>query len=351
MARITIIGAGIMATALTVPMRDNGHDVRIVGTQLDRDVITSLQETGRHPRLDCPLPDGIQAFQLEDAEEAVAGADIVMSGVNSFGVEWMGRQLARLLRPGQVVLSVTKGLVGDGQGDLDIIPRVLQRAVGAKLSSATGWAAITGPSIAGEVAVRHDTAVVFCGDNADLLRQLAGAMRTSYYHVWTTTDFTGAEVAAATKNIYAFAAGFGEGMARRDADGAAYGRLNMSAALFAQGAVEMRRFFELLGGDPWLTAHLVGVGDMQVTSAGGRNVMAGTHVGAGVPFSRVRDELMAGVTLEGVNAIGVIGEAIAHRVERGEVPADRFPLLQHLHDVVTRDAELDIPWRQFFSES
>ena len=177
----------------------------------------------------------------------------------------------------------------------------------------------------------------------------ARTLRTDYYHVWTTTDFVGAEVAAATKNIYAFAAGFGDGLARRQADGAAYGRLNMSAALFAQGAVEMRRFFELLGGDPWLTANLVGVGDMQVTSAGDRNVLAGTHVGAGEPFSRVRDELMAGVTLEGVNAIRVIGAAIGRRVERGELGWGDFPLLRHLHDVVTRDAALDIPWDQFFA--
>lgn len=351
MARITIIGAGIMATALTVPMRDNGHDVRVVGTHLDRDVIDSLQTTGRHPRLECPLPDGIEAFQLEDAEAAVEGADVVMSGVNSFGVDWIGEQLARLLRPGQVVLSVTKGLVADDEGNLEIIPRVLQRAVGEELASSVGWAAITGPSIAGEVAVRHDTAVAFCGDNPDLLRQLARTLRTDYYHVWTTTDFVGAEVAAATKNIYAFAAGFGEGLARRQADGAAYGRLNMSAALFAQGAVEMRRFFELLGGDPWLTAHLVGVGDMQVTSAGGRNVVAGTHVGSGVPFSRVRDELMAGVTLEGVNAIRVIGGAIGRRVARGELDWGRFPLLGHLYDVVVDDAELNIPWSRFFNES
>ena len=38
-----------------------------------------------------------------------------------------------------------------------------------ELADQVGWAAITGPSIAGEVAVRHDTAVAFCGGDADLL--------------------------------------------------------------------------------------------------------------------------------------------------------------------------------------
>ena len=71
MARITIIGAGIMATALTVPMRDNGHEVRVVGTHLDGEVIDSIRETGRHPRLDCPLPDGLVAYsQKKPIDEA-----------------------------------------------------------------------------------------------------------------------------------------------------------------------------------------------------------------------------------------------------------------------------------------
>ena len=70
-------------------------------THLDREIISSVQLSGVHPGLQLTLPAAVRAFQLEDAEEAFDGAEVVLSGVNSFGVRWAGRHLARLLRPGQ----------------------------------------------------------------------------------------------------------------------------------------------------------------------------------------------------------------------------------------------------------
>lgn len=349
MTTVAILGSGIMATALTFPLADNGHEIRLVGTHLDREIIDSIQRTGCHPDLDLVVPDAVTAYQLEDAETAFEGAEVVMSGVNSFGVEWVGDQLSRLLKPGQILLSVTKGMVADEEGNLEIIPHVLQRAVGEELASQIKWAAIVGPSIAGEVAVGHDTAVVFCGEDQEVLDKLADMFRTDYYHVWTSTDFVGAEVGAATKNIYAFAAGFGEGLQRKQGgEEDRYRRLNMSSAIFAQGAIEMHRFFEMFDADTSMVRSLPGVGDMHVTSAGGRNVKAGTLVGAGIPFSEVRDSHMKGVTLEGVNAIRVIGSAIEKLTDRGEVKPEEFPLLRHLHGIIVHDEELNIPWSKFF---
>src|SRR3712207_3044120 len=87
-----------MATALSWPLTDNGHEVRLVGTHLDRDIVDSIKESGVHPNLDLKVPDGVRAYQLEEAEEAFEGAEIAMSGVNSFGVRWAGKQFASLLR-------------------------------------------------------------------------------------------------------------------------------------------------------------------------------------------------------------------------------------------------------------
>ncbi len=39
MTTIAMLGSGIMASALTVPLADNGHDIRLVGTHLDREII------------------------------------------------------------------------------------------------------------------------------------------------------------------------------------------------------------------------------------------------------------------------------------------------------------------------
>ncbi len=349
MTTIAVLGSGIMATALAWPLTDNGHEVRLVGTHLDREIVDSIKEGGVHPNLDLKVPDGVRAYQLEEAEQAFEGADIAMSGVNSFGVHWAGEHLASLLKPGMMVIAVTKGMEADENGDLHILPEVLASEVPEDLRNQVSWSAIVGPAIAGEVAVRHDTCVVFTGRDADVLEKLAATFRTDYYHVWTSTDFVGAEVCAAVKNCYAFGGGFMDGLLDKEGKSdAKYRRYNYGAALFAQATREIGQWMELLGGDPVTSRGLPGVGDMFVTTMGGRNVKAGRFAGAGVPFSEVQNDRMKGVTLEGVAAIRVIGGALPKLTERGVIGEEDFPLMRHLHAVVALDEPVNMPWEKFF---
>lgn len=349
MTTVAVLGSGVMATALSFPLADNGHDVRLVGTHLDREIIDSIKQTGLHPNLDLRVPEGVRAYQLEEAEEAFEGAQVAMSGVNSFGVHWAGERFAALLKPGMMVIAVTKGLEATENGDLRILPDVLAERVPPELRERVSWSAIVGPSIAGELAVRRDTCVVFTGEDAGALEKLAATFRTGYYHVWTDTDFVGCEVCAAIKNCYAFGAGFMEGLLDRTGESEArYRNFNYGAALFGQATRELGQWMKLLGGRPETPYGLPGVGDMFVTSMGGRNVKAGRFVGAGVPFSEVRDERMKGVTLEGVAAIGVVGAALPKLAERGLVAPEDFPLMRHLYEVVEKDEPLNMPWSTFF---
>jgi glycerol-3-phosphate dehydrogenase (NAD(P)+) len=345
---VSVLGSGVMATALATPLADNGHEVRLVGTHLDREIIDSIQKTGVHPNLDLKVPEGVRAYQLEEAEEAFEGAEIAMSGVNSFGVRWAGKQLASLLKPGMHVLSIAKGMEATENGDLRILPEVLAEELPPDLREQVSWSAIAGPSIAGEVAVRRYTCVVFTGRDAGVLQKLAATFRTNHYHVWTNTDFVGVEVCAAIKNCYALGAGFMEGILDREGlSEARYRNYNYGAALFAQGTRELGQFMELLGGKPDTPYGLPGVGDMFVTSMGGRNVKVGRLVGSGLRFSEAR-ERMPGVTLEGAAAIEVIGGALPRLTERGIIKPEDFPLMRHLHSVVALDEPLDMPWDAFF---
>jgi glycerol-3-phosphate dehydrogenase (NAD(P)+) len=349
MTTVSILGSGIMATALSWPLTDNGHEVRLVGTHLDRDIIDSIKETGIHPNLDLQVPEGVRAYHLEEAEEAFEGAEIAMSGVNSFGVHWAGEQFASLLKPGMMVFAVTKGMEADESGNLRILPEVLAERVPQEVREQVTWSAVIGPSIAGEVAVRHESCVVFAGREADVLEKLAETFRTDYYHVWTSTDFVGAEVCAAMKNCYAFGGGFMEGLLDKEGKSEAkYRRYNYGAALFGQATRELGQWMELLGGNQETPNGLPGVGDMFVTTMGGRNVKAGRFAGAGVPFSEVQNERMKGVTLEGVAAIKVVGGALVKMTERGVVGAKDFPLMRHLYAVVAEDEPLNMPWETFF---
>jgi glycerol-3-phosphate dehydrogenase (NAD(P)+) len=349
MTTVSVLGSGIMATALSFPLTDNGHEVRLVGTHLDREIIDSIQQTGVHPDLDLKLPNGVRAYQLEEAEKAFEDAEVAISGVNSFGVNWASEQFASLLKPGTMVIAVTKGLEADEDGNLRILPETLAEQVPQDLSEQVSWSAITGPAIAGEVAVRRDTCVVFTGENVVALDKLAGVFRTDYYHVWTSRDFIGCEVCAAIKNCYAFGAGFMDGILDREGEQESrYRNYNYGAALFGQATRELGQWMELLGGKPETPYGLAGVGDMFVTSMGGRNVKAGRFAGAGVPFSEVQNDRMKGVTLEGVAAIAVIGGALLKLTERGVIEEKDFPLMRHLYGIVVEVQPLDMPWETFF---
>src|SRR5919201_5671836 len=233
MSTIVILGSGVMGSALTMPLADNGHDVRLVGTHLDREIIDSIRASGVHPGLRRELPSSVRPYQLEELETAFADAEVVLSGVNSFGVRWAGEQLAPLLQPEQLVIAIAKGVDADARGNLRILPEVLAEPVSPDLRERVRWAAIIGPSIAGEVAARRETCVVFCGEDEAALDRLAATFRTDWYHVWTSTDFVGAEICAAGKNCYALGIGFALGVLEHTGEAESADRAhNYEAALF-----------------------------------------------------------------------------------------------------------------------
>jgi len=134
---------------------------------------------------------------------------------------------------------------------------------------------------------------VFTGEDPEVLARWRELFATEHYHVWTNTDFVGVEVCAATKNCYAFGAGFMQGLldAMGEAAGDRYVNYNYGAALFGQASVEMIQFMELLGGKPTTPIGLPGIGDCFVTSMGGRNVRCGRLVGSGMTFSQARAQI------------------------------------------------------------
>jgi glycerol-3-phosphate dehydrogenase (NAD(P)+) len=348
MAIVVILGSGVMGSALAVPLADNGHDIRLVGTHLDRAIIDSVRSTGVHPGLGRELPPSVRAHQLEELEAAFEDAEIVVSGVNSVGVGWAGERLAAVLRPGQLVIAVAKGVHAEENGDLRILPDVLAAPVAPDVRDSVGWAAIIGPAIAGEVAARRETCVVFCGRDETVVDRLADAFRTDWYHVWTSGDFVGGEICAAAKNCYALGIGLAEGELERRGEADSPDRAhNYEAALFAQSAVEIRQWASLLGGDPDAASWLPGVGDLYVTSTGGRNVRVGNLLGSGLGFADAAARL-GNPTLEGAAAIRVFGEALGKLTQRGVVAQDVFPLMRHLHEVIALQRPVDMPWSRFF---
>ena len=70
MATVVIVGAGMMGSALAFPARENGNEVRLVGTHLDREIIETSIKTGRHPKFTRDFPEGVKYYQIEQLDEA-----------------------------------------------------------------------------------------------------------------------------------------------------------------------------------------------------------------------------------------------------------------------------------------
>lgn len=127
MSVVTIIGAGMMGSALAFPARENGHEVRLVGTHLDREIIDECIKTGRHPKFSVSFPSGLKYYQIEKMEQAIDGADVIIGGVSSFGVNWFADFVLPKIPDTIPLLTVTKGLVDTADGKLICYPDVWQK--------------------------------------------------------------------------------------------------------------------------------------------------------------------------------------------------------------------------------
>ena len=349
MAKIVILGAGVMGTAVSVPLSDNGHDVRLVGTHLDGDIIEEIHESRLHPRLGIHVAESVKPYTYDRLDEALRGADLVVLGVNSLGINWAADILSPLLPPDVPVLAVTKGLAGDGH-DIHILPDVLRRGLPAANRDRYQLAAIGGPSIAGELAVRRHTCVYFTGHDQALLDRLAGLLRTPYYHIWTSTDMIGVEVSVAMKNVYALAVGLVGGLLEKEGQGENGAVMfNLAAAIYAQGLSEISYMVHYMGGEQHSVYTLPGAGDLYVTSQGGRNSRMGRLLSLDLPYSEAKAKYMPDVTIEGAELAQAIGPTVQNLIARGELDRAALPLLLTMIDIVINDAPVNIPWDDFFA--
>ena len=344
MAIITIIGAGMMGSALAFPARENGHVVRLVGTPLDREIIDTCRETGRHPKFERDFPAGVEYFQFEEAETALRGCDAVIGGVSSFGVEWFGEAVLPLIPEETPLLTVTKGLMDTPEGRLRTYPDLWAdkcRALGKRLS----LNAIGGPCTSYELVAHDQTEVAFCGPELKTLEYLRSLMATDYYHISITTDVTGIESAVALKNGYALGVALTIGLNQKQFGQDSVLHYNSQAAVFGQGMKEMRRLLAFQGCDD-LDVFCVGVGDLYVTVYGGRTRLVGILLGRGLTIDEAKAELK-GVTLESLVVAERVARAVKYNIRKGTLRSEDFPLLLHIDKILTENQPAELPWEAF----
>ena len=347
MKTITIIGSGMMGSALAFPARENGNEVRLVGTHLDREIIDTCKATNRHPKFERDFPDGVQFFQIEDVEQAIEGADFIIGGVSSFGVEWFGENILPKIPEQTPIITVTKGLQNLEDGSLITYPEVWRRMLEEK-GLVRNLNAIGGPCTSYELVFHDNTEVSFCGGDLETLRMIKSAMATKYYHISLSTDVVGVESAVALKNAYALGVALTIGVNQRLYGEDSVLHYNSQAGVFGQATREMAKSLAIQGaGD--LNNLVVGVGDLYVTVYGGRTRLIGILLGRGLTIDEALAQLQ-GVTLESLVVSKRVAAAFRIKAAAGEIDAAEFPLLFHIDDIITNGAEVAIPWESFTFE-
>jgi glycerol-3-phosphate dehydrogenase (NAD(P)+) len=141
-------------------------------------------------------------------------------------------------------------------------------------------AALSGPNIAAEIAKYLPATAVAASADAELAQRVQSAFATQWFRVYTNQDVIGVELAGATKNVIAIAAGILDGLAAGN---------NAKAALVTRGLVEITRLAVALGAREETFTGLAGLGDLITTcvSPEGRNRTVGERIGKGQKLADV----------------------------------------------------------------
>lgn len=344
MKTITIIGAGMMGSALAFPARENGNNVRLVGTHLDREIIENCKKTDTHPKFNKAFPEGVQYYHIEELKTAIDGADFIICGVSSFGVEWFKDEILPQLNDNIPVISVTKGLMDTPDGELLTYLDIWQEKLDT-LGKNIPLNAIGGPCTSYELVAHDQTEVTFCGKDMSVLKMIKDAMATSYYHISLSTDIVGVESAVALKNGYALGIALTIGLNQKEFGIDSELHFNSQAAIFGQSVREMYKILKLQGADDFDNL-VLGAGDLYVTVYGGRTRLVGILLGRGLNIDEAKEELK-GVTLESLVVAGRVARAIKIKAERGIANLEEFPLLIHIDEIITEKKAVNIPWESF----
>ena len=347
MSKIVIIGAGAMGTAFALPCLDNKHDVNILGTHLENDFIDHIKKNKNiHPGLNTHIPDQVKIFKFERFGDLLnSNVDLIVLGISSKGIEWVADQLSRLFKGKNLpnLLMLTKGL-SIYKNNYELLVDKLERLLVDKGITNTNVSAVGGPCLATGLANKVHSSVVIANKDINIAKKIANMLNTNYYHTSYSDDLNGVEVSAAIKNIFSMAVGAAKGLCSKNISDEAREKnyLNTASALIKQSIFEMEIFVEHLKGKKETVKGLAGLGDLYVSSGGGRNAKMGAYIGEGLTFSEAKKTKMEKVTVEGAD----LAKEIAEKVNE-DFDQKKLPLMLGMINAIVNDKKLELDWDAF----
>lgn len=327
--RVTILGPGQMglvcAGVLASPDPAAGSGERpfpkVAIWGHDTDEIGQLSQTRLSPRLPgYRLPESVRVLT---ADADIEPCDLVLLAIPVQFIRPALTRLADHLPKGVPIVSVAKGIETTTlKRPSEIIADVLgPRPV----------CALSGPTIASELARCLPATMIAAAEDMGLAEDVQKLFSTTWLRIYTNADLVGVEVAGATKNVIAIAAGILDGLNAGN---------NAKSALLARGLAEITRLGAALGAQRETFFGLAGVGDLATTcfSPEGRNRSCGEALGRGVSLesylARSRSVVEGVATTQAVVALaGQLGvempitEAVYQVLFEGLDPLDAIGML------------------------
>ncbi|KAB8138493.1 NAD(P)H-dependent glycerol-3-phosphate dehydrogenase [Gracilibacillus oryzae] len=297
MGNIAVLGAGSWGTALAMVLCDNNHDVRL-WTHNDEQK-KMMQTSGMNEKYlpGISLPSNLNI--VSDLEEAMNNAESVILVVPSKAIRETCKKALPYIKKHMVIVHGSKGI--EPVSHCRISEMIQEELKGMDYS---GIVALSGPSHAEEVSLKHPTTVTAASVSASAAKYTQDLFINEYFRVYTSQDIVGVELGGALKNIIALGAGISDGLGYGD---------NAKAALITRGLAEISRLATVLGANPLTFIGLSGVGDLIVTctSVHSRNWRAGNLFGKGQSLSDVLDQM--GMAVEGVRTTEAVFQ-LSHKL-------------------------------------
>jgi glycerol-3-phosphate dehydrogenase (NAD(P)+) len=347
MSKILVIGAGAMGTAFAFPCLDNNHDITVIGTHLENEFIDSVLKNKRlHPGLNINVPEGVNLIKFDKFDSVFnSNLDLIVLGISSKGIEWIADQLYRVYKGQKLpkLLMLTKGL-SIHKNNYELLVDKLERLLVEKGVKEVDISAVGGPCLATGLANRVHSSVVIANKNISVAVNIAKLVNTNYYHTSYSDDLNGVEVSAAIKNIFSMAVGAAKGLCSSNITDEVREKnyLNTASALIKQSIQEMEIFVEHLKGKKETVKGLAGLGDLYVSSGGGRNSLMGSYIGQGMTFSEAKKNKMPKVTVEGADLAIEIGKKINNDFDK-----KKLPLMLGMINAIIEDKKLELDWQYF----
>ena len=330
MAKIGIIGAGSWGTALTWLLTNNGHQVT-VWSALENEIEMLKREREQKEKLPGVILSEDTVFTAR-LSEAVEGQDLLVLAVPSPFTRSTAGQLKELVKEGQIIVNVAKGIE---ETTLMTLSQIIEEEI-----PQAEVAVLSGPSHAEEVGKGMPTAIVAGAYRKKTAEYIQNIFMSEVFRVYASPDVLGIELGAALKNVVALAAGIADGLGCGD---------NTKAALITRGIKEISRLGMKMGGHFESFYGLSGIGDLIVTCASmhSRNRRAGILIGKGYSMDEAMREVK--MVVEGVySAKAAMGLAARYDVplpiieQVNEVLFNGKSARQAMNDLMVRDKKIEI---------